>query len=71
MIDKTTGTKAFREYSELHAKGMKNIRKNNSGVHALDVSDNEIIELGGLSPAEQKDFLKYAKILEEYQNQRD
>ena len=57
-------TQAFQTYGRLHSKAMKNIRKKVSGIHALDVSDAEILKLGKLSKGEKSLFKKSAKILE-------
>lgn len=44
------------KYRKLKDKAMHNIREKYPGTHAMDVSDDNIIEDGGLTPKEKKEF---------------
>lgn len=53
------------KYRKLKDKAMHNIREKYPGTHAMDVSDDNIIEDGGLTPKEKKEFKKLGKFLSE------
>lgn len=69
MVTQKQLTKAFKTYGKFHKKAMVNVRKRFPGIHALDVSDAEIIKYGKLLPKEKSLFRKSAKILDEYQSE--
>ena len=58
MVDK-------KRFDKIREKAMKNIRKKYPGTHAIDVSDKNILEMGGLTSSEKLAYKKYSKELNE------